>query len=138
MPGPISSVNALGTRMVILNDAQAAFDLLDKKASVYSDRPCPEFFGKVYVISVHHLTVAKKPVTYVWSLYFCKRRVGWQNALAFLSYGPQFREHRKKLHQTIGTRAAVNDFHTLIILESRRLLWRLVLRPQSLAKQIRL
>ncbi|KAL4733293.1 cytochrome P450 [Aspergillus similis] len=37
--GPISTVSVLGQRLVILNDARIAFDLLEKKSAIYSDRP---------------------------------------------------------------------------------------------------
>ena len=41
--GPISSVTALGQTMVILNDAQAAIDLLEKRSAIHSSRPTMTF-----------------------------------------------------------------------------------------------
>ncbi len=37
--GPISTVSVLGQRLIILNDARLAFELLEKKSVIYSDRP---------------------------------------------------------------------------------------------------
>jgi hypothetical protein len=37
-------VNFIGQHVVILNSAQAAIDLLDKRSNIYSDRPDFEFF----------------------------------------------------------------------------------------------
>lgn len=45
--GPISSVSVLGTTIVILNDAQLAFDMLDKKSLIYSSRPVVTFGGEM-------------------------------------------------------------------------------------------
>lgn len=38
--------------MIIINDMQTAFDLLDKKSSIYSSRPRIVFGGEMYVDSV--------------------------------------------------------------------------------------
>ena len=43
--GPISSVTVLGTTFVIINDKDVAFDLLDKRSTVYSSRPVLTFAG---------------------------------------------------------------------------------------------
>lgn len=37
--GPISSVTVFGTTIIVLNDARAAFELLEKRGSVHSSRP---------------------------------------------------------------------------------------------------
>jgi hypothetical protein len=46
--GPISSVKALGTRVIIINDLQTAIDLLDTRSSIYSNRPVFPFAGEMY------------------------------------------------------------------------------------------
>ncbi|KAI5118228.1 hypothetical protein M0805_000724 [Coniferiporia weirii] len=45
--GPISSLSVLGTTIIILNDAQVAFDLLEKRSAIYSDRPSFPFGGDI-------------------------------------------------------------------------------------------
>ncbi|KAL4755996.1 cytochrome P450 [Aspergillus foveolatus] len=52
--GPICTVSVLGQRLVILNDARIAFDLLEKKSAIYSDRPELPFaslcgMGEMYI-----------------------------------------------------------------------------------------
>lgn len=47
--GPISSVQALGTTFVIINDAKIASDLLEKRSAKYSHRPFANFAGKLLV-----------------------------------------------------------------------------------------
>lgn len=47
--GPISSVSIFGKNIIILNDAKAAFNLLEKKSSLYSNRPTFHMAGEMYV-----------------------------------------------------------------------------------------
>lgn len=41
--GPISSLNVLGKTIIILNDAQLAAQLLEKRSAIYSSRPQQNF-----------------------------------------------------------------------------------------------
>ncbi len=45
--GPISSVQALGTTFIIINDVKIASDLLEKRSAKYSHRPFASFAGKL-------------------------------------------------------------------------------------------
>lgn len=47
MLGPISSVQAFGKIFIIVNDNQTAVDLLDKRSSIYSERPTSLFAGEM-------------------------------------------------------------------------------------------
>lgn len=47
--GPISSVTAIGTTFIILNDIGAAFELLEKRSATYSNRYETTFGAKMYV-----------------------------------------------------------------------------------------
>jgi hypothetical protein len=42
--GDIIFLNLLGLRIVVLNSAQAASDLLEKRSAIYSDRYCPPMY----------------------------------------------------------------------------------------------
>lgn len=46
--GPISSVTVMGQTIVILNEAQVAIDILDKRSIKYSTRPRRVFAGEMY------------------------------------------------------------------------------------------
>jgi len=60
-------LNLMGQPLIILNSLHAAIDLMDKRSSIYSERP-----------SFHMAEEA-----------------GWRDCIVFLSTGPQFRKHRK-------------------------------------------
>jgi cytochrome P450 len=60
-------LNFMGQPAVILNSAQSAVDLTDKRSSIYSDRPDFPFFEEF----------------------------GWRDVLTFSRMGPTFRKHRK-------------------------------------------
>ena len=42
-------MSVFGQKIIIVNDAQIAFDLFEKKSSIYSDRPTLVFGGEMYV-----------------------------------------------------------------------------------------
>ncbi|KAF7352074.1 O-methylsterigmatocystin oxidoreductase [Mycena venus] len=90
--GPVMHLKVLGRSMVILDTYQAAVDLLDKKGSIYSDRP-------------------------KFTLY---ELVGWKPSISFLQYGKQFHTQRQ-MHQTYLSRHKVEDFKPMQIQEARTL-----------------
>ncbi len=49
--GPISSVSVFRSHIIIINDLDIAFDLLDKRSHIYSSRPVLTFGGVMYVFS---------------------------------------------------------------------------------------
>lgn len=67
-------LNLMGQPTAILNSAQAAVDLMDKRSSIYSDRPDFNFFEES----------------------------GWADSIAFMSIGPTFRRHRKMLQNAFS------------------------------------
>ena len=81
--GPISSVSVLGTTLVLIHDENIAQDLLDKTASVTSGRPSPVF-----------------------GIELC----GYGRFLSTRTYDSTFRQHRKIIHQAIGTKRAAEKF----------------------------
>jgi cytochrome P450 len=67
----------------VINSPDLASDILHKKGAIYSDRSTPHFL--VYL-------------------------VGWKDTTIFLEDGPQLREHRRMIAQTLGTKAALKRF----------------------------
>ncbi|KAF9649833.1 cytochrome P450 [Thelephora ganbajun] len=108
--GEIIYLNILGQKLIILNSSKAAIDLLDKRSAIYSDRPVPVMSGEI---------------------------VGWNQTLALMQYGPRFREFRKYMSRTIGTRAGMEKFTPLQEKETAKFLARVMADPGSLAYQIR-
>lgn len=51
--GPISCVNVLGQRIMIISDYRTALSLLDKRSLLYSDRPFLHFSGEMYVVYIY-------------------------------------------------------------------------------------
>ncbi|SJL03008.1 related to cytochrome P450 CYP2 subfamily [Armillaria ostoyae] len=108
--GDIASVSVLGQRIVILNPAQVAIDMLDKKSSIFSDRPVLVMAGEL---------------------------VGWKKVLGLTPYGARFRDYRRRAYQLFGNNAAMKQFLPLEELETRRFLTRLLAKPEDLSAHIR-
>lgn len=108
--GPISSITVLGQTIVILNDAQMAFDLFEKRSAKHSSRPRMVFAGEM---------------------------VGWENAMSSQFYNAQFREYRKQAHQVFGTQNLVSQFSELQDTEVKRFLLRTLEKPDELVQNIR-
>jgi cytochrome P450 len=108
--GDICSVTVLGQHLIIINSAKIAFDMLDKKSSIYSDRPTLQMGGEL---------------------------VGWKNTLVLLPYGDRFRNSRKLFHRLIGSHSAMQRFLPIEEVETHRFLRRVLTKPDDLAAHIR-
>ncbi|KLO08559.1 cytochrome P450 [Schizopora paradoxa] len=108
--GPISSVNALGQTIIIVNDAKIASELLEKRSAVYSDRPHFVFGGDM---------------------------CGFDGALTLLQTGENFKTTRKRMHGYIGSRAAVARFAELEEIETHRFLLHVLDKPDDFFQHIR-
>ena len=84
--------------------------MLEKKSSIYSDRPIMPMGGEL---------------------------VGWKNTLVLIPYGDRFRNYRKMFHQLIGTHTAMSNFHHIEELETHRLLKRILAKPEEVAAHVR-
>ena len=110
MAGEIMSVNLLGQRMVILNSAEFASELLEKRSAIYSDRPTLTMSGEL---------------------------VGWKNSLGLVRYNDKFREYRRFISHKMGTKSLVQEFYQLEEMETRRFIQRVLQEPENLAAHIR-
>ncbi|KJZ75356.1 hypothetical protein HIM_05282 [Hirsutella minnesotensis 3608] len=108
--GPISSVTVMGQTLIIINDKQAAHDLLETNSKKTLARP---------------------------ELEFSSRLCGFGGIIAFQQYDENFRLGRKILHQQLGTTAAVSEFSDIQEAEVRRFLLRMLNTPQDLIKNLR-
>ncbi|KAK0204608.1 cytochrome P450, partial [Desarmillaria ectypa] len=108
--GDIVSVSTPGQRLVIINSANMAMDMLDKKGFIYSDRPIVEMGGEL---------------------------VGWKNILGLIPYGARFRTYRRQIHKHFGKQAAMEQFLSIEEQETHRLLKRISAKPEDLQKHIR-
>jgi len=108
--GSISHVEVLGQHMIVLNSMKTAMEMLDKKSSMYSDRPVLPMGGEL---------------------------VGWKHALVLLPYGDRFREYRKNIHRVIGSRAALHLYHPFLGIETHRFLKCVLAKPDQLQSHVK-
>jgi cytochrome P450 len=108
--GPILSVSVFGQRIVIVNSAQIARDLLDKKGSTYSDRPVVPMGGEL---------------------------VGWKDTLGFLPYGERLKFQRKLLHKLLGSNESIKQFVPSVESRVEKLLQDLLNNPDRFDVHIR-
>ncbi|KAG0709796.1 cytochrome P450 [Suillus ampliporus] len=108
--GDISHVEVLGQHIVVLNSVKVAMEMLDKKSSMYSDRPVLPMAGEL---------------------------VGWKDCLGLLPYGDSLREYRKNIHRVIGSRVAMDIYHPIEEIETRRFLKRVLAKPDQLQAHVR-
>lgn len=104
------SVRVFGQRIIILNSYEHAAALLNDRSAIYSDRQTLNVAGTI---------------------------VGWDNILVLRPYGPNFREIRQLLHQFIGTRNKVVQYHSCVEEETGQFLLQLLRQPQDFVKHIR-
>ncbi|KAI1826768.1 cytochrome P450 [Xylaria intraflava] len=84
--GPISSVTTMGQPIIIINDADTAFQLLEKRSVKYSSRPRQIVAGEI---------------------------IGWQHAVGGSPNNARWRTMRKNMSRIMGTKATAAQFHKL-------------------------
>ncbi|KAG7442296.1 cytochrome P450 [Guyanagaster necrorhizus] len=106
--GAVCSATALGQTFVILNSYETAVDLLDRRGSVYSERP--------------HFTMGGD-------------MVGWKSTLGLLPNGHVLRRQRKLLHGVFGANV-VGRFHKAQETVALRLARNLIDTPDKFSDHI--
>jgi hypothetical protein len=84
--------------------------MLDKKSSIYSDRPVLQMGGEL---------------------------CGWNETHVLLPYGERFRRERKMFHRAIGTSNAMKQYLHIEEQETRRFIRRVLENPDALGGHIR-
>lgn len=102
-------VDVLGTHIVIINSVKAANELLEKRSSVYSDRPIMKAFTTLISID--------------WSI-------------ALEPYGTRWRAWRKSFHENLHP-AAANEYRPLELKAARLLLRNLLEAPDNFYEHLR-
>lgn len=117
-------MSVLGQRLIILNDARLAFDLLEKKSVIYSDRPeLP--FAALYVL----------PLTGLYPSNCC--RCGLDGTVLMQRYGKRLKAYRKYIHRDLGSSISVSRFNKTQETEVCRFLVCLMDAPQHLPQHAR-
>ncbi|CAJ0547332.1 Ff.00g040860.m01.CDS01 [Fusarium sp. VM40] len=108
--GPISHVSVFGQSLIILHDRDAANAILEKTSTKTSGRA---------------------------QFIFGNEMCGYNQILSFKPYDKSFKQHRKLVHQQLGTKAAASRFRDVQDVESRRLLFRILENPDKLTSHIK-
>ncbi|KAI6044587.1 cytochrome P450 [Pisolithus marmoratus] len=107
--GRITYLNVFGLGVVFLNTPEAVSELLDKRGSIYSDRP---------------------------QLVMANELCGCENMVAFTPYGETSRRQRRLLQTALGP-SCIRNYHPLLELETKPFLRRLLEHPAGYMDHIR-
>ncbi|CCM04535.1 uncharacterized protein FIBRA_06716 [Fibroporia radiculosa] len=102
--GPVIYAKILHMDVVILNSVQAAEDLMEKRGTMYSDRP--------------HFSLITD-------------LIGWAPNMALMPYTHQWRRHRRWYQAAIGTQQSLSGYGLFQERESLKLLLNLFETPRS-------
>ncbi|KAF8218550.1 cytochrome P450 [Tricholoma matsutake] len=105
----IIHLNVAGTSLVVLDTSEATTELLERRSSIYSDRP-------------------RMPMA--------KELMGWDFHFAFMRYGKHLRQHRTLMHQTFHQTASMR-FRPLELKAVHGLLRRMLEDPDDLIGHLR-
>jgi cytochrome P450 len=108
--GPLVYFRIFNKKVLVLNAAKPALDLLETRAAIYSDRPIAWMMG---ALAGRNLSV-----------------------FAIASQHPRFKMYRKVLHSGLNPRA-VQDYKPILLQETRTLLNSLLQAPEDFIAHIR-
>ncbi|KAL4249483.1 cytochrome P450 family protein [Abortiporus biennis] len=109
--GDIFSLNLLGQPLVVLGSYEHAMNLLDKRSSIYCDRPILTMGGEL---------------------------VGWKKILVLVRPGERFREYRRLMNRLVGGKTAVQQQYDLQRRQTHMYLRSVLQDPDNLPDHIRL
>ncbi|KAF8173223.1 cytochrome P450 [Mycena galopus ATCC 62051] len=101
--GGIMSITLMGQPFVVVNDPDIAAEILDKRGTLYADRPALEMANLS----------------------------GWDRVLSSARYGPQFKEYRKLIGRVIGTRGNMVKFYPVLNYQANMFLKRVLENPKA-------
>ncbi|KAJ7723816.1 cytochrome P450 [Mycena metata] len=102
-PGGIMSITLMGQPFVIVNNPAIATEILDKRGSLYADRPTLEMANMS----------------------------GWDRGLSNARYGHRSKEYRKLIGRVIGTRGSMMKFYPIEDYQANMFLKRVLENPQA-------
>lgn len=102
--------SVLGQPLIIVNSLSIAADLLEKRATLYSERPTLPMAGELS---------------------------GWDNVLSLQHYDDRWRAYRRHFHSFVGARVVLKRHSSLLEYEARLLAQRLIASPEKLVGSIR-
>lgn len=109
--------------MIVLNARDVAVDLLEKRASIYSDRPRCEMAR----LCGTYTALCRQPCVLTGSCH----NTGFGRGTGLMRYGPTHKMHRKLITQTLNTRVVQRDYVPLQERMARKLAILLLDRPDD-------
>ncbi|KAI5119697.1 hypothetical protein M0805_003582 [Coniferiporia weirii] len=106
--GDVIQLTIIGHPMIVLNSAESARDLLEKRGANYSDRPPTILHGKM---------------------------INWGDMLAFARYGDQFRTQRRFVQQHFNSQASVS-WRPVQIAQARVFIKNLLVSPRKFHQHV--
>ncbi|KAF8904754.1 cytochrome P450 [Gymnopilus junonius] len=100
--------HVFGQGIVFVNTSQAATELLDKKGSIYSDKP---------------------------NMVMARELVGLDGLMVFTGYGDQFRRQRRLMQRAVGPQV-VSKYHPMLEVETKAFLRRLLTSPENYTEHL--
>jgi hypothetical protein len=116
----------MGQPMVILNSRDACIDLLEKRSSIYSDRPRLVMLNELYVLPL--------PIQFFAEIF---HSMGWDYDFALMHYSDRWRVHRRMFHQYMNEHAA-QEYRPLQERHTHTLLRNFLQTPDKFLDHIRL
>ena len=126
--GDIVYMGVFGNPVVVVNAKQAAYDLLDRRSSIYSSRPERPMVTELYVQFPFSLRI------FVCAKYSCRMGFGWM--FSSMQYGIKWRAHRRLFHRHFNPTASAN-YRPLQVKETGSLLKSLLTNPQDYVQHVR-
>ncbi|KAF8748959.1 cytochrome P450 [Rhizoctonia solani] len=122
-------MDMMGKPAIVLNTAQAASDLLEKRSAIYSDRRSALMAKSASLCVQGHLALS---ITTNDRLILLPVRLDWSGFIPSLSYSDQWRRQRRRMNNWLNMRA-VRQFDGIQQEAVQRLLGRLLEIPESQA-----
>ncbi|KAJ7446928.1 cytochrome P450 [Mycena galericulata] len=102
--GGIVHIVVTGTNIIVLNDAEYAISMLDKKSRLYSDRPTLTMAGSL---------------------------VGWEEGPSLAPFGEAWSEYRRLFSQYMGSRSKIVAFEPVLQKQTREFLEQIIQDPSA-------
>ena len=136
-------LNILGQDIIILDSLEAVMDLLERRSSIYSDRPKIPMITELMGFDFSLLFVPygkcwnRAAQLYDAQMALTRKPMVKSDALAYLSANINLRRSQRKLMHLTFHPAAAKNFRPHILKTTHSLLRRLVERPGNLLSHVR-
>ncbi|KAK0223367.1 cytochrome P450 [Armillaria fumosa] len=122
--GDVFYLDTPGNPTVVINSAQAAADIFEKRSGNYSDRPGmdAEHYAVLELVTLLDFTMA--------------HLAGWGTILTFMRYSNWWRKHRRMLHEYFHLRS-VSAYYPVQMKTTSVLLQQLLKSPDGIFQHVR-